>query len=139
MVPVLGEQSVSEAVSPSNVYVGSNVVQVQDADVFTTFTLTNTTAFWFNPRVYLINLDGEIVRQFAPLIKGYGSWQKTSVDLISEDFQGSVWIISPQPIVAAAFIHQLRQDGTVSLVATNGLERMDRDEADAAIQHLSGE
>ncbi len=137
VAPAMAEDSVSEAVTPSNVYVGSNVLQVKDANVFTTFTLTNTTSFWFNPRIYLINLDGEIVRQFAPLMKAFGSWQKTSIDLIGDDFQGSVWIVSPQPIVASAFIHQLHDDGTVSLVTTNSLQRMDRDVADAVIQNLS--
>jgi hypothetical protein len=135
----MAQDSVSEAVTPSNVYVASNVVQWEGANVFTTFTLTNTTSFWFNPRIYLINLDGEIVRQFAPLIKGFGSWQKPTTELIDEDFQGSVWIISPQPIVASAFIHQLREDGTVSLVATNSLEKIDRDVADAVLERLAGQ
>jgi hypothetical protein len=122
-----------------HVYVAPSVVQSRAHDIFTTLALTNTSVYWFNPRIYLIDFDGEIVRQFAPLLKGFGTWQKASVDFLAEDFQGSVWIVSPQPIVATAFIHQVKSDGSVALLGNFGLERMEREAAEALRQRAAGQ
>jgi hypothetical protein len=121
----------------SYVYVAPNIVHARAHDIFTTLALTNTSIYWFNPRIYLIDADGEIVREFAPLLKGFGTWQKTSVDFLPEDFQGSAWIVSAQPIVATAFIHQLKADGSLVMLGSFALERMDREAAEALRQHAS--
>ena len=116
MVPARGEEHY--------VYVAPNAVQAEDLDIFTTITLTNTTSYWFNPRIYLIDPNGEIIRQLAPLMTSFGTWQKASIDIVEEDFRGSVWVVSPQPIVSSAFIHQLRDDGSLSLLGNVKLERI---------------
>lgn len=122
---------------PSYVYVASSVVQIDSSDAFTSFTLTNTTPYWFNPQIYLIDLDGVIVRQFSPLLKGFGSWQKASSDLLTGDFQGSVWIISAQPIVASAFIYQYdAKAGSLTLLGNSTLERMTPDVASDIVQRV---
>ena len=138
---IFGQQAetAGAAQTDDQVYVAPNVVQSRDFNIFTTFALTNTTPYWFNPRIYLINSDGEIVRQFAPLLKGYGTWQKSSVDLIPDDFQGSVWIISAQSIVASAMIHQVKADQSLSLLGTAGIEQMNRDVAEAMLQRVRQE
>jgi len=119
-------------------YVAPNVFQSKANGVFTTFALTNTTPFWFNPHIYLIDADGAVVKEFAPLLKGFGTWQKTTVEFVSEDFQGSIWVVSPQPIVSTAFIHQLRDDGTLTLLGSTELRKLDDAGAASAVQHLSG-
>jgi len=104
------------------VYVAPNAVQARELGIFTTITLTNTTNYWFNPTIYLIDPEGEIITQLAPLLKSFGTWQKASVDILEEDFRGSVWVISPQPIVSASFIHQFNPDGSLSLLGNAKLE-----------------
>lgn len=121
----------------SRVYVAPNLVQNRDHGIFSTLTLTNTSEYWFNPRVYLVNTDGEIVKEFAPLLKGFGTWQKTTVDFLPEDFNGSVWIVSPQPIVASSFIHQIREDGTLGLLGNTELRGLEPAAAEAAAQSLT--
>jgi hypothetical protein len=106
------------------VYVAPNAVQAEELGIFTTITLTNTTKYWFNPRIYLIDPDGEIIIQLTPLLKSFGTWQKASVDIVTEDFRGSVWVVSPQPIVSASFIHQFSGDGSLSLLGNTQLERI---------------
>ncbi|GAB4251180.1 MAG: hypothetical protein Kow00109_26970 [Acidobacteriota bacterium] len=131
-----GEPAQSPAATET-VYVAPNVVQAKDLNVFTTFAITNATPFWFNPRIYLVNQDGEVVRQFAPLLKGFGTWQRTTLDLIDSDFQGSIWIVSPQPIVASAFLHQLRDGRELQLLGNTELRRMDGEVAETALQQLT--
>lgn len=118
------------------IYVAPNVIQSRAAAIFTTFALTNTSEYWFNPRIYLIDPDGEIVARFNPLLKGFGTLQKTTGDFLLEDFQGSVWIVSPQPIVASAFIHQSKLDHSLALLGTAGLEKMEAQAAVAALKML---
>jgi hypothetical protein len=123
--------------SSSHVYVASNVLQIDANQIFSSFTLTNTTPFWFNPHIYFVNTDGEIVRDFAPLLKGFATWQKPSTEFLSEDFQGSIWIVSPQPIVASAFIFQLdSKTGSLTLLGNNKLEQVAPEAADNALQLL---
>ena len=112
------------------VYVAPNAVQARELGIFTTITVTNTTNYWFNPRIYLIDPDGEIVSQLTPLLKSFGTWQKASVDIVAEDFRGSVWVVSPQPIVSASFIHQFNGDGSLSLLGNSKLERINSEHAD---------
>lgn len=104
------------------VYVAPNAIQAGDLNIFTTITMTNTTDYWFNPSIYLIDPEGEVIKQLAPLLKSFGTWQRASVDIVADDFRGSVWVVSPQPIVAAAFIHQLGNNGTLSLLGNSRLE-----------------
>ena len=106
------------------IYVAPNAVQAKEFDIFTTITLTNTTDYWFNPRVYLIDPDGEIIWQLSPLLKSYGTWQKATTDIVTEDFRGSIWVVSPEPIVSSAFIHQISGKGSLSLLGTAKLERI---------------
>jgi hypothetical protein len=127
---VLLTQMVSGQAGQNYVYVAPNAVQAQELGIFTTITLTNTTGYWFNPRIYLIDPNGGIIRQLTPLLKSFGTWQKASVDIIAEDFRGSVWIVSPQPIVSAAFIHQFRDDGSLSLLGNSKLEQIDSVQAE---------
>jgi hypothetical protein len=109
----------------SYVYVSPNAVQAQELGIFTTIALTNTTKYWFNATIYLIDPDGEIVTQLAPLLKSFGTWQKATVDIVAEDFRGSVWVISPQPVVSTSFIHQFNLDGSLSLLGNSKLEEVD--------------
>lgn len=133
----LGSEPSQGPTTSETVYVAPNVVQAKDLQVFTTFAITNATPFWFNPRIYLVNQDGEIVRQFAPLLKGFGTWQRTTLDLIDSDFQGSVWIVSPQPVVASAFLHQLQEGGKLVLLGNTELREMAADVAAVALQQLT--
>jgi len=118
----------------SYVYVAPNAVQSSELGIFTTITLTNTTNYWFNPKIILIDPDGEIVSQLTPLLKSFGTWQKASVDIVAEDFRGSVWVVSPQPIVSASFIHQFNSDGSLSLLGNSKLERINSAQAE---EHLT--
>jgi hypothetical protein len=115
------------------IYVAPNVIQARALNVFTTFALTNTTEYWFNPRICLVSPAGDIVHQFVPLLKGFGSWQKASVDLLVEDFIGSVWIVSSQPIVGLALIHQINEDESLTLVGNAEFERISNPAAEALI------
>lgn len=128
LVPVLG--------AGPYVYVAPNAVQAQQLGIFTTVTLTNTTHYWFNPKICLIDPDGEIVKQLTPLLKSFGTWQKASVDIIDEDFRGSIWVIAPHPIVSAAFIHQLGEDGGLSLLGNSKLELIDGAHAEERLDAL---
>ena len=76
----------------------------------------------FNLNQYFIDPDGEMISQLTPLLKSFGTWQKASVDIVAEDFRGSIWVISPHPIVSAAFIHQFEVDGSLSLLGNSKLE-----------------
>ncbi len=131
-----GSEITQSSATEQTVYVAPNVVQVRSLDIFTTFALTNATFYWFNPRIYFVNEDGEIVREVAPLLKGYATWQRTSLDLLDEDFHGSVWIVSPQPIVASAFLHQLQDGDKLLLLGNTELRRMDPEVARNALQQL---
>ncbi len=123
--------------SASYVYVAPNVLQINASQVFSSFTLTNTTPYWFNPQVYLVNLDGEVVRHFSPLLKGFGTWQEASSSLVKEDFQGSIWIVSAQPIVASSFIYQYDSaTGALTLLGNDKLEQVTPEAADNALQLL---
>ncbi len=123
--------------SPSYVYVAPNVLEIDANKIFSSFTLTNTTPFWFNPRVYLVDLDGEIVRQFSPMLKGFGTWQKATIDLLETDFQGSIWILSPQPIVASAFIYQYEpKSGGLTLLGNGKLDQVAPEAAADALKLL---
>jgi hypothetical protein len=122
--PVLAGAEAEELAS-GHTYVAPNAVQVQELGIFTTIALTNTTHYWFNAKIYLIDPDGEVVTQLNPLLKSFGTWQKATVDIVAEDFRGSVWVISPQPIVSAAFIHQFNPDGDLSLLGNTKLEEVD--------------
>lgn len=119
-----------EEIGENYVYVAPNAVQAKELGIFTTITLTNTTDYWFNPRIYFIDPNGEIVTQLTPLLKSFGTWQKASVDIVAEDFRGSVWVVSPQPIVSASFIHQFNGDGSLSLLGNSKLERINSQHAD---------
>ena len=119
--------------SEQHIYVAPNAVQAKEFGIFTTVTLTNTTDYWFNPRVYLIDPDGEIILQLSPLLKSYGTWQKASTDIVSEDFRGSIWVVSPEPIVSSAFIHQMNGAGSLSLLGTAKLERISGVRAEALL------
>jgi hypothetical protein len=122
VLPVLG--------AGSYIYVAPNAVQAQELGIFTTVTLTNTTDYWFNPKICLIDPNGEIVGQLTPLLKSFGTWQKASVDIVPQDFSGSIWVISPHPIVSAAFIHQFNEDGGLSLLGNARLELIDNTHAE---------
>ncbi len=122
-----------------HVYVAPNLVQSRAHGIFSTLTLTNTTEYWFNPRIYLVDADGNVIKQFAPLLKGFATWQKSSVDFLPADFSGSIWIVSSQPVVAAAFIHQIREDGTLSLLGNTGLVDLEPAASVAAAQALVSE
>jgi len=104
------------------IYVAPNAVQAKDLGIFTTITLTNTTKYWFNPCIYLVDPDGEIISRLTPLLKSFGTWQRASVDIVTEDFRGSVWVVSSQPVVSVSFIHQFNADGTLSLIGNSRLE-----------------
>ena len=124
----------------ASILVGSNVIQTSEYHIFTSFTLTNTTPFWFNPQIYLIDANGVIVRKFAPLIKSFGTWQKPSGDFIDEDFQGSIWIVSSQPLVASAFIYQYEpESGKLTLLGNSQLSTVTPEAADAALQRFAAE
>jgi hypothetical protein len=132
LITVLASATGRAAAGRENyVYVAPNVIQARALNVFTTFALTNTTEYWFNPRICLVNPAGDIVYQFAPLLKGFGSWQKASIDLLLEDFAGSVWIVSSQPIVGLALIHQINEDGSLTLVGNAKFERISNTAAQA--------
>lgn len=118
------------------IYLAPNVIQKSEADVFTSFAVTNTTPYWFNVRIYLISAEGEIVQERTPLLKGYGTWQQSSGDLTEEDFQGSIWMISPYPLIAVSMNYQLLQDGKLTHLATVRLEKLDSDE-EASLRHSS--
>lgn len=137
--PTISGQGTSPAEAQEQstyVYVAPNVVQVRSAnDIFTTFALTNTTEYWFNPRIYLVDLEGDVVRHFAPLLKGFGTWQKSSVSLMPEDFHGSVWILSSQPIVGTAMIHQ-SSNGSLTLLGSTELKLMEPKAAESLRQRL---
>lgn len=120
------------------VYVAPNLIQSRSHGIFSTLALTNTTEYWFNPRIYLVDADGRIVQEFSPLLKGFGTWQKTTVDFLPEDFNGSVWIVSSQPIVASSFMHQLREDGSLSLLGNTELRGLEPAAGTAAAQGLTG-
>lgn len=123
--------------SASYVYVAPNVLQIGANQVFSSFTLTNTTPYWFNPQVYLVNLDGEVVRHFSPLLKGFGTWQEASTSLLKEDFQGSIWIVSAQPIAASSFIYQYdSKAGALALLGNDKLEQISPEAANNALQLL---
>ena len=123
---------------PSYVYVAPNVLQFDAERVFTSFTLTNTTAFWFNPQVYLIDLDGVIVRRFSPLLKAFGSWQKPSTDLLDEDFQGSIWIVSSEPIAASVFMYQYSpKDGALTSLGSGKLEQVSAEVAAGVLKRVA--
>jgi len=117
----------------SYVYVAPNAVQAQEFGIFTTITVTNTTNYWFNPTIYLIDPDGEIITQLNPLLKSFGTWQKATVDIVTEDFRGSVWVVAPQPVVSAAFIHQFNLDGSLSLLGNSKLEEVNSVQAEARL------
>ncbi len=119
------------------VYVAPNVIQSRAHGIFSTLALTNTTEYWFNPRIYLVNADGEVVKEFAPLLKAFATWQKSSVDFLPDDFNGSVWIVSSQPIVASSFMHQIRQDGSLSLLGNTELKGLETVAAESAVQALT--
>lgn len=119
-----------------HVYVASNLVQSRSHGIFSTLTLTNTTEYWFNPRIYLVDTEGNVVKEFAPLLKGFATWQKSSVDFLPEDFSGSIWIVSTQPVVATTFMHQIRGDGTLSLLGNAALVDLEPAAGVAAAQAL---
>jgi hypothetical protein len=121
---LIGGAGYGEEPKEQYIYVAPNAVQAREFNIFTTITLTNTTDYWFNPRVYLIDPDGDIIWQLSPLLKSYGTWQKASTDIVPEDFRGSIWVVSPQPIVSSAFIHQMNGTGLLSLLGTAKLERI---------------
>ncbi|MEJ2082952.1 MAG: hypothetical protein P8Y94_12470 [Acidobacteriota bacterium] len=123
--------------STSHVYVAPNVLQLGANQIFSSFTLTNTTPYWFNLHIYFVNTDGEVVRDFSPLLKGFATWQKPSTEFLADDFQGSIWIVSPQPIVASAFIFQLdSKAGSLTLLGNNKLDEVAPESADDALQLL---
>jgi hypothetical protein len=119
-----------------HVYVASNLVQSRAHGIFSTLTLTNTTEYWFNPRIYLVDAEGNVVKEFAPLLKGFATWQKSSVDFLPEDFNGSIWVVSTQPVVATAFMHQIHDDGTLSLLGNAALVDLEPAAGVAAAQAL---
>ena len=122
-----------EELGKTYVYVAPNAVQVEELGIFTTIALTNTTNYWFNPKIYLIDPDGDVVSQLTPLLKSFGTWQKATVDIVAEDFRGSVWVVSSHPIVSAAFIHQFNLDGGLSLLGNTKLEEVDSTHAQARL------
>jgi hypothetical protein len=107
------------------VYVAPSAYQSLAQNIYSSFGLTNLTEYWFNIHIFFVNSNGEIVRKVSPLLKGFGTWQKATVDLLPNDFQGSVWIISEQPVVSSSFIHQIGSDGRLSLLGTVAIEQVD--------------
>lgn len=110
------------------VYVASNAIQYQELSIFVAVAITNTTEYWFNPVIYFLDTDGKVLRKVAPLIKGRSTWQKASSDLVTEDFQGSVWIVSPHPLIATTFIYQLIDSDILILLGSSNLRRIKVDQ-----------
>ena len=103
------ELTIIEAIAASiaaYLYVSPAVIQDYELNIFTTIAITNTTEYWFNPRIFVLDSNGETIYNCAPLLHGRGTWQKASSDLIQDDFKGSIWIVSEQPIEAVTYIHQ---------------------------------
>lgn len=113
------------------VYVAPIVKHDPAHGVFTTFAVTNTTQWWFNPSVNLVNSEGDKTATIVPLMKGFGTWQSTTYSIIGEPFHGSVWIVSAEPLIGFCYIHQLHEDGTIGLIANAKLELMEQTTSDS--------
>lgn len=111
--------------SDGYVYVAPSAYQSLAQNIYSSLGLTNLTEYWFNVHIFFVDSNGEIVRKVSPLLKGFGTWQRATPDLLPNDFQGSVWIISEQPIVSSAFIHQLGNDGKLSLLGTVEIKQVE--------------
>ena len=123
--------------APQYVYVSSTVIHDADSGVFSSFAVTNTTRFWFNPDIYLVNRDGQVVKHSAPLLKGFGTWHEVSGSLLSDEFNGSIWIVSAQPLVVNSYTHQEDQEGHVTLLASTEAKQMITSAVESIVESLS--
>lgn len=123
--------------APQHVYVSSTVIHNAASRVFSSFAVTNTTRFWFNPDIYLVDRDGQVVHHASPLLKGFGTWHDISGSLLSDDFNGSIWIVSSQPLVVNSYTHQADEDGHVTLLASSEAKAMTASAVEAIVQNLT--
>jgi len=136
MSPSYAEVNPQNPEFEGHVYVAPSAYQSLAQNIYSSLGLTNLTEYWFNAHIYFVDSNGKIVRKVSPLLKGFGTWQRSTRDLIPDDFQGSVWIITGQPIASSAFIHQAVANGGLSLLGTVAIKEVDSSLAAPLMERL---